>query len=100
MMTTMPRRPTVGSRELKTRLGAYLRRVREGATLVITDRGEPVAELKPLRRRGDENVALERLQVLGTVTRQEDRPLGPFRPVRSRGSPVSEAILEDRDDRA
>jgi prevent-host-death family protein len=38
----------VGSRELKTRLGTYLRRVREGRTFVVTDRGEPVAELRPL----------------------------------------------------
>jgi len=96
----MPRRPTIGSRELKTRLGGYLRQVRQGRTLVITDRGEPVAELRPVRRSGDDHAALERLQLLGTVTRQEDRPLAPFRPVRSRGSPISEAILEDRDDRA
>jgi prevent-host-death family protein len=95
----MPRRLTVGSRELKTRLGGYLRQVRQGRTLIITDRGEPVAELKPLRA-DDEHAALQRLQVLGTVTRQENRPLAPFRPVRSRGSPIADAILEDRDDRA
>jgi len=100
MMTTMPRRPTVGSRELKTRLGGYLQKVREGTTIVITDRGEPVAELKPLRRTGDELAALERLQALGTVTREENRPLAPFRPIRPRGPPVSDAILEDRNDRA
>jgi prevent-host-death family protein len=85
---------------LKTRLGGYLRQVRQGRTLVITDRGEPVAELKPLRRTGDEHAALERLQALGSVTRQEDRPLDTFRPVRPRGPKVSDAILEDRDDRA
>ena len=41
-------RDVVGARELKTRLGTYLQRVREGRTLVVTDRGEPVAELRPL----------------------------------------------------
>ena len=41
-------RTLVGARELKTRLGTYLRRVREGRTLLVTDRGEPVAELRPL----------------------------------------------------
>ena len=41
-------RNVVGARELKTRLGTYLQRVREGRTLVVTDRGEPVAELRPL----------------------------------------------------
>jgi hypothetical protein len=29
-------RTAVGARELKTRLGAYLRRVREGRTLLVT----------------------------------------------------------------
>ena len=38
----------VGARELKARLGSYLRRVRQGQTLVVTDRGQPVAELRPL----------------------------------------------------
>lgn len=94
----MPRYPKVGARELKTRLGGYLQQVRQGRTLVITDRGEPVAELKPLHRAGSEDAELERLIALGVVTRLENRPLAPFRPVRSRSS-VSDAILEDRDDR-
>jgi prevent-host-death family protein len=95
----MPRQATVGARELKTRLGGYLQQVRQGRTLVITDRGEPVAELKPLNRARTEDAGLERLKALGAVTRLENRPLAPFRPVRSRGSSVSDAILEDRDDR-
>jgi len=95
----MPRHATVGARELKTRLGGYLQQVRQGRTLVITDRGEPVAELKPLHRAGTEDAALERLKFLGAVTRLENRPLAPFRPVRTRGPSISDAILEDRDDR-
>ena len=31
---------SVGARELKTRLGHYLREVRGGHTIVVTDRGE------------------------------------------------------------
>jgi antitoxin (DNA-binding transcriptional repressor) of toxin-antitoxin stability system len=38
----------VGSRELKTRLGTYVRRVREGRSFVATDRGAPIAELRPI----------------------------------------------------
>jgi prevent-host-death family protein len=95
----MARRATVGARELKTRLGGYLQQVRQGRTLVITDRGEPVAELRPLQRAG-EDARLEQLKTLGAVTRLENRPLAPFRPVRGRGPSVSDAILEDRNDRA
>lgn len=38
---------TVGIRELKNRLSEHLRRVRSGDTILITDRGEVVAEISP-----------------------------------------------------
>jgi prevent-host-death family protein len=95
----MARRALVGIRELKTRLGGYLQEVRQGRTIVITDRGEPVAELSPVLRPGSEDAALARLQALGAVTRLEHRRLAPFRPVRGRGPSVSDAIIDDRDDR-
>jgi prevent-host-death family protein len=42
-------RTVVGTRELKTKLGTYLRRVREGDTFLVADRGRPVAELCPIK---------------------------------------------------
>jgi prevent-host-death family protein len=94
----MPRPTTVGVRELKTRLGGYLQQVRQGRSLVITDRGEPVAEIKPLRA-GSDDAGLDRLAALGAITRLENRRLAPFHPVRGRGRSVSSAIVADRDDR-
>ena len=38
---------TVGARELKTRLGRYLRIVREGGTVIVTDRGKPLGRIVP-----------------------------------------------------
>jgi prevent-host-death family protein len=38
---------TVGVRELKDRLSEYLRQVRSGEGVLVTDRGEVVAELTP-----------------------------------------------------
>lgn len=38
---------TAGVRELKNRLSEYLREVRSGETVLVTDRGEVVAELRP-----------------------------------------------------
>lgn len=38
---------TVGLRELKNRLSAYVRQVRAGRAIIITDRGQVVAELHP-----------------------------------------------------
>lgn len=95
-----PLSKAVGVRELKTRLGSYLREVRRGRTIVVTDRGEPVAELRPiaLARTGRE-AEIHRLVTLGYLTRTSKAPLAPFRPIRRKGHPLSDAIVEDREDR-
>ena len=96
----MARLETVGARELKTRLGRYLRRVRQGRTLIVTERGEPVAELRPVAAASTPVEArLDRLVALGVVSRRQSGPLPPFTPVRSSGKPASDAVAEDRDER-
>lgn len=93
---------SVGSRELKTRLGSYLRQVRAGTTIIVTDRGRPVAELRPLpNSEGDVAARLQELVYAGVVSGEvsERRPLAPFEPLRVAGKPVSETILEEREDR-
>ena len=37
---------SIGIRELKNRLSEYVRMVRRGEEILVTDRGEPVAELR------------------------------------------------------
>jgi prevent-host-death family protein len=91
---------SVGSRELKTRLGTYLGQVRRGAALVVTDRGQPVAELRPIAAAGSrEDVALARLAALGVVALGNGSRPGHFRPIRSAGKPAAEAVIEGREDR-
>ncbi|MEK7269988.1 MAG: type II toxin-antitoxin system prevent-host-death family antitoxin [Planctomycetota bacterium] len=41
----------VGIKELKARLSEYVRQAREGETVLVTDRDEVVAELRPARLR-------------------------------------------------
>ncbi|MFI4945473.1 MAG: type II toxin-antitoxin system Phd/YefM family antitoxin [Burkholderiales bacterium] len=90
----------VGARELKTRLGRYLRRVRRGERLVVTDRGEPIAELRPLASRASAtDPGLLALEALGVLTRPSKGRLTPFRPLRSSGRPAAEAVAEGREDR-
>jgi prevent-host-death family protein len=91
---------TVGCRELKTRLGTYMRRVKAGATFVVTERGVPIAELRPLTLGGGLEEQLYRLESQGLVSREvrESAGVEDFRPIASR-LPVSQAVLEDREDR-
>lgn len=93
------KRNVVGARELKVRLGTYLRRVRQGGTLVVTDRGQPVAELRPVGQAGGMDAILAKLEAAGAVTRATGSRLAPFRPIRGRGESVASAVLGDREDR-
>jgi len=45
---------SVGVRELKNRLSEYIREVRSGEVVLVTDRGDVVAELIPPGQRPDE----------------------------------------------
>lgn len=89
-------RNAVGVRELKARLGKYLRTVRAGKTLIVTDRGEPIAELRPLQ--DDLEQKLAKLRAAGVIGGGSGR-LKPFEPIEIPGVSLSDAILEDREDR-
>jgi prevent-host-death family protein len=92
-------RNVVGARELKVRLGTYLSRVREGRTLVVTDRGQPVAELRPIGAKGEADAILGKLEAGGAVARPTKKHLPRFRPIESRGESATVAVIEDRADR-
>jgi prevent-host-death family protein len=90
----------VGSRELKNRMGRYLLAVRQGQTLIVTDRGKPVAKLSPTNDAKSQKMSLrerlEELEAQGLIRLGKGR-LKKFRAVKSRGKPASQMIIEDRD---
>jgi prevent-host-death family protein len=90
----------IGARELKTRLGTYLRLVQEGLTIVVTDRGEPIAELRPLPAyaAGLEG-RLRKLAATGLVTPPTRELPSRRRRVRVKGGSVSDTIVAEREDR-
>jgi antitoxin (DNA-binding transcriptional repressor) of toxin-antitoxin stability system len=53
---------SVGVKQLKSRLSEYLRFVRNGETVLVTDRDEVVAELRPARRQPGTVDSLDGLQ--------------------------------------
>src|SRR5687767_7837355 len=96
----MARSSIVGARELKTRLGKYLNRVRRGETILVTDRSEPIAELRPVHDAADPTLGvLRKLAASGVVTLPTRSGLTPFPAIRSRGATAAAAVVRDRDER-
>jgi prevent-host-death family protein len=90
---------TVGARELKTRLGSYLQEVEAGATLVVTERGRPVAELRPIASRaGDPGADLQALVAAGVLTGGR-APLAAFVPLASGTGGLADEVVRGREDR-
>ena len=90
---------SVGIRQLKAELSQQLRRVKQGATIAVTDRGKIIATIQPAAR-DDVPPAVARMRELaaqGKVIWSGGKPKGSERPARLRGNAtVSDAVLEDR----
>jgi len=84
--------PTVGIRELKANLSHYVRLAKQGERIVITDRGQEVAEL---RRITPEHEGLRRLIDSGMVRWSGGKPTLP-RQRTIRGGPISDTVIENR----
>jgi prevent-host-death family protein len=80
---------------LREDLATYVGRARAGERIIITDRGEDVAELAPL---SPEVRLIRRLVADGTARWSGRRPALAGTDVMMDGPSLSEAVTEDRDD--
>lgn len=90
---------SVGVKDLKNRLTHYLRRTKQGEEVVVTERGRPIAVIKPLRN-GEGVVSLEaRLAILaaqGRVALPTRRSARRIPTVRIAGKLLSQMVLNER----
>jgi prevent-host-death family protein len=86
---------TVGIRELKSQLSRYLKRVRAGERLLVTERGEPVAVISPPAASTAER-RIEAMLRLGVAHWAGGKPRGARRPPKVKGRAVAAAVIEDR----
>jgi prevent-host-death family protein len=88
----------VGVRELRQNLSVYLRRVRRGERLEVTERGRPVAVLAPIEDPAD---AVTRLIARGVPIRRGNGSLAdlPAPPRVAVDRPLSEEVQDMREER-
>lgn len=84
-----------GVKELKNRLSYYLREVKKGENVLITERKKVVASIVPVER-AEEDSKLLSLVRDGFAAWKGGKPSGSSRPVKIKGKTVSDIVLEDR----
>lgn len=86
----------VGVRELRQNLSVYLRRVKLGERLEVTERGRVVARLEPIV---DDDDPIARLERQGRILRRGTRDLSKIRPLTlDLERPLSVLLAEMRED--
>ena len=93
----------LGLREANQRFSKAMRAVRAGKEVVLTERGHPIAVIKPIATEDAQDTTLRAMADEGLITvaaRKGPMPTPRWRPVKVKGKPVSRAIIEDREDRA
>jgi prevent-host-death family protein len=89
----------LGLREANQHFSKAIKAVKAGQEVILTERGKPIAVIKPLPEPTDVEAMLDRLADAGIVRRATKRgPMPPFRPRRIKGPPLSHTISEDRDE--
>ena len=94
----------MGLREANQRFSKAIKAVRAGTEVVLTERGRPIAVIKPIKQKEDaRQAALNAMADAGLITlpsRKGPMPAPRWRPVKIGGKSLSRTIIEDREDRA
>lgn len=90
----------MGLRDANQRFSRVVRAVKSGHEVVLTDRGQPVAVIKPVRAGRGREDAIREMAAAGLLRRAtRPGPMPAFRARSMRGRPISDTLREGRDAR-
>ena len=94
----------LGLREANQHFARTIKAVRAGQEVVLTDRGRPIAIIKPIKDdEADRETVLQAMAEEGLIMvadRKGPMPTPRWRPVKVKGAPVSKTIIDEREDTA
>lgn len=86
---------STGVKDLKNKLSYYLRKVKKGEKIFVTERARVIATITPIER-AEEDSQLISLVREGFAVWNGGKPAGSKTPIKIKGKTVSEIVLEDR----
>lgn len=89
----------MGLREANQQFSKAIRAVKAGKEVVLTERGKPIAVIKPLEAKEGDEAVIRRLESEGVLRPALKRGRMPdFKPVRIKGKPLSATVSEEREE--
>ncbi len=90
----------IGLREANLRFSRYLKMVKDGNEVILTDRGKPIAVIKPVSLEDVlEKDRIRSLEEQGILKRAKGDRFPLHRLIVVSGKPVSEIVKEERESR-
>jgi len=90
----------IGLREANQQFSRLMKAVRDGREVLLTDRGKPLAVVKPVHGGDKTEAIIQRLETAGLLRPAEKRNRLPaWKPRSLRGAPLAETVREERDER-
>ncbi len=88
----------IGLREANQHFSKAIKAVKEGEEVILTERGNPIAVIKPLPEASRRSVSIRELEAVGLLRPAvKGSPLPPWQPRSIKGSPLSKTLREERD---
>ena len=89
----------MGLREANQQFSRLMKAVRAGNEVWLTERGRPLAVVRPIGTRDETESTIQRLESVGLLRRASKRGTLPsWRPRTVRGLPLSTTVRRERDD--
>lgn len=89
----------VGLREANMHFSKYVKMVRHGQEIVVTDRGTPIAVIKPLGRGASLKKRIKLLEEQGFLKRAVKNVLPSGAPITMKGRSIADTLSDEREDR-
>lgn len=92
----------MGLREANQQFSKAIRAVKAGKEVVLTERGKPIAVIKPINREESPEATIRGLETEGLLRpalKRGPMPKPDWKPIRIKGKPLSQSIIEERDER-
>ena len=93
----------LGLRDANQHFSKAIRAVRAGKEVILTERGRPIAVIRPIKDEDGLAVSIQAMVdegFLKPATRKGRTPTPRWRPAKVKGKPLSQTVIDDREDRA